>query len=329
MKIYIIKDLVFSPVVVTEVATILISLYVAWGIGSNDVNFSSAISSRSIRIGRAVVIAAIAAFIGALFFGGGVSETLREDIIIGGLTVGHVFSIMLGVAVWSMIASYIGWPISSTVSIIGSMLGIALITGMSVNGNTLLVIFVSWIVSPVAGFLLAFASYKLFAKVVFNSIKSFGVRENLERLMSYLQIFLAFASILARSANDVAQAIFFFEASNPAFFHALGGFGISLGILTLGRRVMRSLGTKLIELSPSSGVAVQVSSTIVLAFFTAIGMPVSGSIVFVSAIAGAGKARRKNVNMGFAKEVLFSWILTIPASAIVSITIFSLLSVFA
>lgn len=311
---------------IVELFVILLSLYVAWGIGANDVNFAGPVASRIIKIRYAILLAAVAALIGALFFGSNVSNTLREGIIFETFSIAEVFAIMLSIAVWSTFASYMGWPISGTASIISAILGIVLISQKTLNIPVLSNIFLSWIISPLVAFIFAFIFYKIFARTVFISFKGFGARESLEIFMSYVQMIIVFVVVVFRSANDVAQAIFFFENSNPIFFRFLGGIGIGIGILTLGRKVIRSLGTRLTEMNPSGGVAVQFSSMIVIAFFTLVGMPISGSIVFVSALAGTGMARNKPVNASFAKEILFSWVITIPVSAILSVLLYSLIT---
>ncbi|PIN99599.1 hypothetical protein COT72_05605 [archaeon CG10_big_fil_rev_8_21_14_0_10_43_11] len=306
-----------------ESFSVLIALYVAWGIGANDVNLAGPVASKSLKVTHAVFFGAIAAMLGAALFGGNVSHTLREEIATNSFGIAHVFAILLGVAVWSMIASFKGWPISSTVSVVGAIAGVALLTGNMLNLKTLVGIGASWIISPLSGFVFAFVSYRVFAKLTFSSIKSFGVRERIERVLSYAQVALVLGVIFVRSANDVAQAIFFFEAQNPLLFRIIGGAGLAFGIVTIGKRVIRTLGTKLTELNPSSGVAVQLSSLVVLTLFTSLGMPISGTIVFVSALAGAGVARHRSVNTHFVKEIIFSWIVTLPVSAVIAVSIFT------
>jgi len=306
------------------ILTVLLALYVAWGIGSNEETFASPVASRAIKIKHAVVLSGIAAFFGAVLFGGGVSHTLRENVLMDEITLKPVFAIMLSAGLWFTFCCWRGWPISSTTSLVGAILGVAFITNNPVNWKTIIDIILSWITSPIAGFLVAFMTYTLFARVVFTRINNFEKRENFERLMALLQIFITFGSVFSRAANDVAQAIFFFEKSNPLLFRTLGGAGIALGLFTVGKRVIGALGTQLVELSPSAGLAVQFSTMATVSFFTWLGMPISGSVVFVAALMGAGRARRKTVNKEFFKEIVFSWIVTMPVTALTGIIIYIL-----
>lgn len=308
--------------------SILVAFYVAWGIGTNEETFASAIASKVIKLKHAMILAAIVAFLGASLFGGLVSETLREDILLNKITIKEVFAIMMGMGLWLSVCAFFGLTISTTVAVVGSILGVALVTNSQVNWNTIINIAISWITSPIAGLVFAFVIYKVFAKTVFPRINNFETREKMERWFSVLQILVTMGSIFSRAANDVAQAIFFFAEQDPIFYKLLGGLGISLGLLTMGKRVTKNLGTKLTELSPSAGFAVQASTMLVMSVFTAMKIPISGSSVFVCALAGAGLGRRKNINTKFVKEIILSRVITMPCCAITSGVIYFISSVF-
>jgi len=313
---------------IIEVFTVLVAFYVAWGIGTNDETFSAAVAGRVIKVKHAMILAAISACIGAIFFGDIVSTTLREDILIDNMMLSHVFAILLGMGVWFTFCAYKGWPVSTTTSVMGSIIGVSVITGNPVNWSKVIEIVVAWITSPIAGLLISYLSYKAFAKVVFPRMNNFLVREKMERKMAVIQIFVTCLSVMARASNEVSRAIFFFADKSPLFYKILGAAGISLGLLTVGGRVVKNVGTKMVELNPSSGVAVQFSTFVTISLFTAMGIPISSSVVFISALMGAGLSRRKGVNKNFFKEIAFSWIVTMPVTAFASISIFKLIGLF-
>ena len=123
------------------VAAIIFSFLLAWGIGANDVSnaMGTAVGSKSISIRQALIIAAIFEFLGALLAGSEVTNTIREKIIILAtnskesldiinqniLAVGMLAS-LLSAATWLIVASYFGWPISTTHTIIGAIIGIGI-----------------------------------------------------------------------------------------------------------------------------------------------------------------------------------------------------------
>jgi len=138
----------------------LFGLFMAWGIGANDVAnaMAPAVGSRSITIRQAVIIAAIFEFSGAVLAGGGVTSTIRKGIVDAGLFAGTpdllVFGMLaslLAAGTWLLIASKYGWPVSTTHSIVGAVTGFAVAgLGMhAVQWPQLGKIVMSWFISPV------------------------------------------------------------------------------------------------------------------------------------------------------------------------------------
>jgi phosphate/sulfate permease len=106
--------------------------YMAWSIGANDVAnaMGTSVGSGALTVKRAVIIAAVLEFSGAFFVGTHVSETIRKGIISPEVFMGHELDLVFGMigallaaAVWLQVASYFGWPVSTTHSIVGSVLG--------------------------------------------------------------------------------------------------------------------------------------------------------------------------------------------------------------
>ncbi len=135
-------------------------LFMAWGIGANDVANAMApsVGSKAITIRQAIVIAAIFEFAGAILAGGGVTSTIRTGIVDASLISGEpellvygMLAALLAAAVWLMVASRFGWPVSTTHSIVGAVVGFAAVgIGMSaVHWPQVGRIALSWIVSPV------------------------------------------------------------------------------------------------------------------------------------------------------------------------------------
>ena len=137
---------------------ILFGLYMAWGIGANDVAnaMATSVGSRAITIKQAIIIAAIFEFLGAFLAGGEVTATIRKGILdaeaIGdaNILLYGMLSALLAAAVWLTLASRFGWPVSTTHSIVGAIVGFALVAiGFeAIYWSKISQIAASWIVSP-------------------------------------------------------------------------------------------------------------------------------------------------------------------------------------
>ena len=155
-------------------------LFMAWGIGANDVAnaMGTSVGSRALSLRQAVVIAAIFEFLGAVLAGGQVTATIRKGIIDPGLLAGNpellVFGMLaslLAAGVWLMVASTFGWPVSTTHSIVGAIVGFA-IAGVgfdAVQWGKVASIVASWLVSPLLAGTLAFALFRSVQRLIFDA----------------------------------------------------------------------------------------------------------------------------------------------------------------
>ncbi len=155
-------------------------LFMAWGIGANDVAnaMGTSVGSRALSLRQAVVIAAIFEFLGAVLAGGQVTATIRKGIIDPGLLAGNpellVFGMLaslLAAGVWLMVASTFGWPVSTTHSIVGAIVGFA-IAGIgfdAVQWGKVASIVASWLVSPLLAGTLAFALFRSVQRLIFDA----------------------------------------------------------------------------------------------------------------------------------------------------------------
>jgi PiT family inorganic phosphate transporter len=148
-------------------------LFMAWGIGANDVAnaMATSIGSGALTIRQALVVAAVFEFSGAVLAGGEVTSTIRRGIVDSTYVVGEpelliygMLAALLAAATWLLVASRMGWPVSTTHSIVGAIVGFAVIAlGVnSVEWEQVATIVASWIISPLTAGVIAFA--------VFNSI---------------------------------------------------------------------------------------------------------------------------------------------------------------
>lgn len=160
--------------------TLLFGFYMAWNIGANDVAnaMGTSVGSGALTLRQAVMAAAVLEFAGAFLIGSHVSHTMQKGILIAGVFEGRsslLFSGMLSslaaAGTWLQVASYFGWPVSTTHCIIGAMVGFGLVFGgvEAVFWKSLARVVSSWVISPFIGAAVAFVVYKCIRVFVYSA----------------------------------------------------------------------------------------------------------------------------------------------------------------
>jgi PiT family inorganic phosphate transporter len=179
----------------------LFGLFMAWGVGANDVAnaMGTSVGSGVLTIRQAVIVAAIFEFAGAYLAGGSVTETIRKGIVDTGmltntpeLLIFGMLAALLAAALWLLIASHFGWPVSTTHSIVGAIVGFAAVgIGIeAVKWGKVGYIVMSWVVSPLLAGLIAYALFRSVQRLVLDTEKPF---ENAKR---YVPIYMFFAGFI-------------------------------------------------------------------------------------------------------------------------------------
>ena len=162
----------------------VVGFFMAWGIGANDVAnaMGTSVGSRALTLGQAVMVACIFEFAGAYLAGGEVTSTIRKGIIEVGvisdspeLLIYGMTSALLAAGIWLLIASYFGWPVSTTHSIVGAIVGFAAV-GISVdvvNWGKVASIVASWVVSPVLAGTISFLLFTSVRRLILQSDNPF------------------------------------------------------------------------------------------------------------------------------------------------------------
>ena len=198
-----------------------IALYMAWSIGSNDVanSMATAVGAKAITFKQAVIIAGVLNFVGAVFVGPHVTETVRKGIIeVGGID-GHTLLLgfiasLLAAAFWVTLSTWKEMPISTTHYIIGSLMGFGIIAGglYAVNWGKVGSVAASWILSPIAGCILAFLVFKLIVKSIFAKEKPVKSAKIVGPVIIGLTAFLISSSLLMKTPLGKSFDISLIEA---------------------------------------------------------------------------------------------------------------------
>jgi inorganic phosphate transporter, PiT family len=293
---------------------------------------ATSVSTRALSPRLAVLIASIANLAGA-FVTTAVAKTVGKGIIDTSLaTEKTVLAALLGAIAWNLLTWWLGLPSSSSHALIGGLIGAALAQSgadaVKWHDITHKVI-IPAIASPALGFagafLLLLAIYWVFRRVT-PGVANRGFR--LGQLGS--GTWVAFT----HGANDAQKtmgviALALFEAGKidhfyiPTWVIVAAGLAIGAGTYAGGWRIMRTMGQRIFSLEPASGFAAQTSGGTVIYGATHFGFPVSTTHVVSGSVIGAGATKRFSaVRWGVAGNIVFAWLLTIPAAAAVAAALY-------
>ena len=217
---------------------VIACIYMACNIGANDVAnaMGTSVGSKSLTFKQAILIAAVAEFAGAFFVGGHVSDTIRKGMLdtsffadVPYQLVYGMISALLAAAIWLHIASYLGWPVSTTHSIIGGVLGFGVIAGgvdivnWSKVGNVVL----SWIVSPVMGGLFAYLVFQYINKTIFSKRRPLAHAKELLPFIVAIVLFILSIAIFYKGLKNLHLHFTFPDVLFFALVAGVVGFFIS------------------------------------------------------------------------------------------------------
>ncbi len=327
------------------VTAAVVGFYVAWNIGANDAANSMATSygSKALTLRQIIIIASILEFCGAALFGQRVTHTIAKGIVPIEMLDHHLvvygaLAALISAGFWITISTYYHLPISTTHSIVGAMLGFGLaavsqghLALEDIEWTVLAKVVLSWIVSPLFGAALAFATFMLIRFFLLDRFAS----ESIEHIFRYLQVLTACYMAFAHGSNDVANAtgpiaaIMGYSGQVPFWVLFFGGLGIAIGIATWGYRVIETVGKNITELTYTRGFSAEFATATTVLAASSLGMPVSTTHTLVGSVIGVGLAGGlASVNLKIVQKIIFSWILTVPVAAAMTISIYTMMVVF-
>jgi PiT family inorganic phosphate transporter len=295
-------------------------------------SIATVVSTRVLSPGRAVVWAAFFNFVAAFGFGTAVAQTVGSGMVdLSVVTLPVIFAGLAGAIAWDLITWYFGLPTSSSHALFGGYAGAAIakagFAAIIASGWTRTIIFI--VIAPMigltVGLLLMTASMWIFKG-------STPVR--VEGLFRKMQLFSAAAFSLMHGANDAQKTMgiiagalvtggFLQLDTNgglpiPFWVVLLAHTAIGLGTLTGGWRIIHTMGTKITKLQPIGGFAAETGAALAIYTATMLGVGISTTHTITGAIIGVGSTKRLSaVRWGVARQIVWAWILTIPASALI------------
>jgi inorganic phosphate transporter, PiT family len=292
-------------------------------------SIATIVSTRVLRPQYAVLWAAFFNFVAFAVFGLNVAHTIGTGIIDPNVVDTQViFAALIGAIVWNLVTWALGIPSSSSHALIGGLVG----GGMAKAGISAAVwsglskTLAAIVLSPVIGFVLAMF---LVAGVSWISVRSTPF--TVDRAFRVLQFVSASLYSLGHGGNDAQKtmgiiAVLLFSQGKlgtefyvPFWVVLACQASMALGTLMGGWRIVRTMGLRLTKLTPMQGFCAETGGAITLFMATALGVPVSTTHTITGAIVGVGAARRASaVRWNVASSIVYAWVITIPAAALVA-----------
>jgi len=324
-------------------ATVQVALWVVVGLVALAVAFdfmngfhdaansiATVVSTGVLKPGQAAVFAAFFNLVAIFVFHLSVAATIGKGIVVPGVVdVQVVFGALVGAISWNLLTWYYGIPSSSSHALIGGIVGAVIAkagpAALVPSGIWLTVAFI--LVSPLLGFLLGSFMMVLVAWVFRRSAPA-----RVDRWFRSLQLLSAGAYSLGHGGNDAQKTIGIIwmlliatgyaaaDAPLPPAWTIVVCYGaISLGTMFGGWRIVKTMGQRITKLKPVDGFCAETGGALTLFLATWLGVPVSTTHTITGAIVGVGATHRMSaVRWGVAGNIVWAWVLTIPASALVA-----------
>ena len=288
-------------------------------------SIATVVTTRVLSPGQAVLWAAFFNFVAAFFFGTGVAKTVGKGMVdLEIVTMSVILAGLLGAIVWNLITWYFGLPTSSSHALFGGYGGAAIAKAgfaaiiWSGWSKTIMFIFLAPIIGLVVGLSVMTAIYWLCRDTT---------PKRVDRWFRRLQLVSAAAYSLMHGANDAQKTMGIvtgalvtggylstFEVKWWVILAAHAAIG--LGTLSGGWRIIKTMGSKITRLRPESGFAAETGAAVAIYVATSLGVGISTTHTITGAIVGVGATRRMSaVRWGIAGQIVWAWILTIPAAA--------------
>lgn len=337
------------PIWVILLAVVLICFVFTLTNGLHDASsvVATIITSGAATPQQAIVLASVFGLIGAVFGGNQVADTISSlvDLPANQSLLPILFAAIIGAVVWNLLTWKLGLPSSSTHALVGGLIGSVMVaagsshilwgfsdlvaSGHHITGIVKIV--ASLVLSPVLGFGLAFLLGKI-SKLIFRNAK-FTLNRWLGRVQWVFSAGLAFN----HGANDTQKIIgiivLAIAAANgtsvstaPLWVRIGGGCVMFAGTLLGGWSIMKTIGRGIYDIKPVHSVNSQLASASSVLFANLTGAPVSTTHVVVGSVMGVGAADEyRMVHWGIVKEIIVSWVITIPLAALVSAGVYALM----
>ncbi len=331
--------------------------FLGWSLGANDASnvFGTAVGAKMVKFRTAAICCSIFVILGAVISGAGASHTLGKLGSVNALAGAFIVAFSAALSVYLMTVAR--FPVSTSQAIVGAIIGWNFFTGALTDSGSLTKIVSTWIFCPVLAALIAVVFYKVIVFLIAS------LRIHMFWLDRFTRNGLLIAGIFgsyALGANNIANVmgvfipvsplsdisfggLFSLSAAQQLFF--LGGVAIAVGVFTYSKRVMTTVGSGIMDLSPVAALVAVSAHSVVLFLFSSQGLetflrshglptiplvPVSSSQAIVGAVIGMGLLKGgRNINWRLVGGISSGWVITPVIAALISfVSLFFMQNVF-
>jgi inorganic phosphate transporter, PiT family len=300
---------------------------------------ATSVSTRVLTPRMAIIMAACLNFVGALV-STGVAQTISHGLVYGELEQYVIISALLAAIVWDLITWYLGIPSSSSHALIGGLVGSSVVYAASLDkviwSGVLEKVIIPLLTSPLIGFFIGYLIMSGLYRLLKKASPTF-----VNKWFSKLQIVSAAIMAFAHGSNDAQKSMGIITLSLvsagmwdkthgiPIWVKLACAIAMALGTSLGGRKIIKTIGLNMIKLQPVGGFAAETGSAIVILTMTALRAPVSTTHVITASIMGVGASKRFSaVRWSVVKNIITSWIVTIPATMLLGAGITYILKFF-
>ena len=284
---------------------------------------ATSVYTKALTPKKAIALAAVMNFLGALV-SEKVAMTISKGLINIELEQYVILAALIGAIIWNLFTWWKGIPSSSSHALIGALIGATIVYTMSTQnviwGGVMNKVIIPLFTSPLIGFLVGFlfmkAIYKLFVKWSQNKVNKVFLK---------LQVISSGFVAFSHGNNDAQKTMGIItlalitggmlpgDSGVPLWVKVACALTMALGTSLGGWKIMKTVGSGVTKLTPSSGFAAQTASAITIELMTFLGAPVSTTQVITTSVMGAGTAKRASaVKWGTTKSIVTAWIVTLP-----------------
>jgi PiT family inorganic phosphate transporter len=300
---------IFSSRRVLHMWKLIGAVFLGWGLGSNDSAnvFATGVAANVVKYRTAIIVISVFVVLGALTEGHKAMSTVGEMSRLSPMAA-FIATLAAGLTVSGF--SYLSLPVSTSQAIIGAVLGIGMISGIH-DFSRLYKVIACWVLTPIGGSVFAYILHQVLGKILEKTLRNLRLRTMFIRVSVILAGCYGSYSLGANNVANVTGAYVGTGVLTPFFGVLLGSFSIASGVLTYSRKVMDTVGKKIVRLDGFSAFVSTLSAGMTVHLFTQIGVPVSSSQAIVGSVTGVGLVKGvRTVSKRTLVEIAIGWVCT-------------------
>ena len=341
-----------DPLLLLAVVTIVIVLVFDYTNGFHDAAniVATVIASRAMTPAQAVIVVGFFEFLGPLLGGTAVADTIGTVVALDGVAPALSIPILLcgliGAIAWNLGTWHLGFPSSSSHALVGGLIGAVVVSvgpdhvvwGLAelTDGHLtgIVKVLASLLLSPLIGFWIGYATHRLLNGMLLAANPSANARLRAAQFVTAAGLAFSHGANDAQKSMGILTLVLLLGGFIPRFEVPLWvivacACAMTLGILTGGWRIVRTLGFAIYRVRPVHALGSQITAAAVIFAASLGGAPVSTTHVVSSSIMGIGASERpRAVRWAKAKDIAVTWLVTIPGAAIVAIQAYALLHLY-